>query len=49
MGSWHATVKLLFVNTSGSVLVIIFDTIFQLHFMYQGAEETKVCGDGAGN
>ncbi len=25
------------------------DTIFELHFMYQGAEETKVCGDGAGN
>ncbi len=25
------------------------DTIFELHFMYQGAEETKVCGDGAGH
>ena len=23
-------------------------TMFELHFMYQGAEETKVCGDGAG-
>ena len=25
-----------------------FDTIVKLHFTYQGAEETEVCGDGAG-
>ncbi len=42
------TFDVLFVNTGGSVLVIILIQSFDLHFMYQGAEETEVCGDGAG-
>jgi len=43
------TVNLSPMIISGSVLIIMLMQFSELHFMYQGAEETKVCGDGAGN